>query len=73
MYKNNCYVSSIILLIISIIYLYLLKEKWILGLIAVILGLTSIKHHSRLDKWIIRDFWCYLDLIAVVIFFIIFT
>ena len=74
MYKNNCLISSIILLIIGIIYLFLFKEKNILlGLVVVVLGLTSIKHHSRLDKWIIRDCWFYLDIIMVGLFFIIFS
>ena len=73
MYNNNAYISSIILFLVSLIYIYFLKEKLILGIIALILGLTSIKHHSRLDKWIIRDFWCYLDMIMVLLFFIVFT
>jgi len=71
--KNNSYISSIILLLTSILYLYLLNEKWYLGVIVLLLGLTSVKHHSRLDKWIIRDLWCYLDLLMVFIFFCTFS
>ena len=36
-----------------------------------ILGVTSVIHHSRLDEWWKQDVWRALDYIAIVTFFII--
>ena len=35
-----------------------------------LLGVTSVIHHSRLEKWLINDIWRFLDLCAIGLFLI---
>lgn len=65
---NNCYISSILLFITAIIYQY--KQNYVdfFSLSFIIVSVTSILHHERLNKWIINDTRRFLDIIAVIIF-----
>lgn len=71
--KKNSYYSSIILLLISSIYQLILNKVTLFNFILIILGFTSSKHHSRLDRWIQNDIYRLLDWLAVIVFIIIYT
>lgn len=63
---NYCYITSWIILIQGLIaYTYLPLD---ITLSHVVLGITSVIHHSRRYKWYIIDIFTILDYLALILF-----
>ena len=73
MYTSESFISAIILLIFGIFFQISQPYINLFSLTLLALGCSSIKHHSRLHKWIINDKWFFLDIFCVFLFFVIYT
>jgi hypothetical protein len=68
---NYCYITSWIILIQGLIaYTYIPLD---ITLSHVVLGLTSVIHHSRRYKWYIIDIYTILDYLALILYLYLLT
>jgi len=63
-------ITSCILLISGAISQCIQGEATLISVSFLLMGVTSVIHHSRLEKWWITDIWRFLDYFAIVIFII---
>ena len=62
---KSCMITACLIIGVAVFLQCRVQESTLFNTLLLLLGVTSVIHHSRLKKWIINDYTCWFDILIV--------